>query len=253
MLLAAVSLLAFTGTWAGARQNGFPCEAGLVAGLRGRRRRCSSPLSHVARLRHKGLTIDTTPNAFTRTIRAQLFWGIYESAETNFIERYSSTSGSLSSWEQAWVYGRAHRRQHAKGGSWSVLNPIEAFIRPSSTRSELPPMRSKSNSGRCLLPSAQKPGEGASTEGTALSRHTCVGLGAGERSFQKSNRRDRQRQRTHRRPRWDRAVCPYIGHRGSGNQLSHRTRTCSRSMHPLDRRAARVASRWSAGRSRCPV
>ena len=47
-------------------------------------------------------------------------------------------------------------------------------------------MRSKSNSGRCLLPSAQKPGEGASTEGTALSRHTCVGLGAGERSFQKS-------------------------------------------------------------------
>jgi FkbM family methyltransferase len=74
-------------------------EESLTAGWRGVKsfaaKGLTSPIGSAViapltrrRVRHKGLIFDTTHPAMTRRLRAQLFWGIYESAETDMIRRH---------------------------------------------------------------------------------------------------------------------------------------------------------------------
>lgn len=47
------------------------------------------------RVRHLGITFDTSDPVFTPSIRAQLAWGIYESAETRLVARYLRNSRAV--------------------------------------------------------------------------------------------------------------------------------------------------------------
>lgn len=59
--------------------------------------RIGRPISRITRgqIRHQGLRIDASGSQFTDNVRAQMFWGLYEAAETRMIRRYLSGSKTV--------------------------------------------------------------------------------------------------------------------------------------------------------------
>ena len=82
------------------------------------------------RIRNRGIVIDTSPSAFTSVVKAQLAFGIYESAEIRFIRKYLKGYSRVLELGASLGVTAAHILDVvAPGAEWYASKPIPIFWR----------------------------------------------------------------------------------------------------------------------------